>query len=353
MPAEFRHWVAANATAGFEWPSSDTLGNALKYLREQYADNVTTNLRTHCKNRLKLFFRLRAYEWNHAMFFQRNNNQNQFRIDAKDITNAINYTYKRRDTTTNPDEQHRLGILLDSLRECGAPHDCNIINYVDEQWFQSMWMWLEIQRYIHRFQQTYRNVINSWNLFHRFPEFVQRPEAEKPPKCQNFTIIPMCSFQRRHIRIDTDQLYSLVCKLQIVPKKIGKRKKFINITQDEFLHDKSGSWNLFFDREKIDKMVHSNRPFDKQIVSDGVSVTVSYLKPKEQQMPISNEKVLEMYYGGIFYYILGIDPGERTYNATVRKNIYTGEEVPFNQYFDHSHIYFNAFNLYSFFVLNT
>lgn len=346
MPAEFRHCAEHLVTAGFEWPSSGTMGNSLKFLREQYADNVTTNLRTHCKNRLKLFFRLRAYEWNHAMFFQRNNNQNQVRIEARDITNAINFTYKWRDTTTNPDERHRLGILLDSLRECGAPNDCNIIKYVDEQWFQSIWMWLKIQRYIHQFQHTYRNVNNSWNLFARFPEFVQRPEAERPPKCKNFTIIPMCKFQRRHIRIDTDQLYKLVCKLQIVPKKFGQRKNMapVNITQNEFLHDKSGSWNLFFDREKIDKMVHSNRRFDNAIVSDGVSVTVCYLKPKEQQMPISDAEVLRSYDGGHFYYILGIDPGERTYNATVRKNIYTNEEVPFNQYFDHSHIYFNAFN---------
>lgn len=331
MPAEFRQWAETATSPGFEWPHTRAMGNTLKFLREQYRDNVKTNIRTHCKNRLKLFFRLRAYEWNHSMTFLDDDDvDGRYFFSERDVTNAINYTYNRRDTTQDEDERERLGILLDALRECDAPQDCNIINYVnDEHWFRSLWMWLTIQRYVQIFQRSFANVKNSWNLFKRFPKYVQKPEAPKPPKSKNFVVIPMCTFQRKHIRIDTSQLYQLVCETKIVPKKIGKGKKQedINITQNEFLRNNSGSWDLFFNRAKIERMVHGRKVFDNQIVSDGVSATVLYLKPTIPKVPISDEEVLEMYNGGIFYHILGIDPGERTYNATVRKNISTEEEV--------------------------
>lgn len=332
MPAQFREWVQTCTSPGFEWPHNKAMGNAFKYLREQYLDNVTTNIRTHCEKRLKLFFRLRVYEWNYYMAFQRNdgnNNNDRLHFSGRDVTNAVNYTYKRRDTTRDADERARLGILLDGLRAFDCPHDCNIVKYVDEHWFQSLWMWLKIQRYVQEFQRTYANVNNSWNLFKRFPQNVQRPAAPKPPNSQNFTIIPMCTFQRKHIRIDTDQLYRIVCQTGDVPKKFGrtKAKEFVNVSNAEFLRNKDGSWDLFFEREKIDRMVHGRKVFDNQIVSDGVAATIVYLKPKIPKVPISNEEVLAMYDGGIFYSILGVDPGERTYNATVRKNIDTGEEV--------------------------
>lgn len=331
MPARFRQWVETCTSPGFQWPHTNAMGNAFKFLRQQYRDNVTTNLRTHCQNRLKLFFRLCVYEWNYVMKFQQNdaNIPDWFHFSQRDVTNAINYTYNRRDTTRDADERERLGVLLNDLRECGAPEDCNIINYVGEQWFHSIWMWLQMQRYVQRFQRAYANVNNSWNLFRRFPQCVQRPEAPKPPKSRNFTIIPMCTFQRKHIRIDTDQLYQLVCKTEIVPKKIGKTKakEFVNVTGNEFLINKDGSWDLFFNRAEIERVVRGRKVFDKQIVSDGVSSTVLYLKPTAEKQPISNEEVLDMYFGGMFYYILGVDPGERTYNATVQKNINTHEEV--------------------------
>lgn len=119
MLPEYRAMVEA---AYIEWPHSEALGNALKYLYEQYRDNVKTKLTTHCERRLKRFFKMRAFELNdYATKFNYFNNlfgtiQAAPYYDNVDIINAVNYSYKRRDTTNGDVErQRRLGELLDEL----------------------------------------------------------------------------------------------------------------------------------------------------------------------------------------------------------------------------------------------
>lgn len=326
MPQTFKRWVTESVAVFFRWPSNTAFGNILKYLHEQYTVNVQTNLRTHCERRLKLFFKMRVYELNDMQIQLNAPNPDLFTED--DIKNAMKYTYNRQDTTNgDAGAQNRLGILLDELRACGAPFDCNIIEFIDAHWFRSLYMWLHIQRDIQNFQHAFAHVRNSWNLFRKFPLYVQRPTIPEPPKILNFAAIPMCTFQRRHIRIDTDVLYRLLCKTKLVQTKMGKREKPINITQTEFFADKSDNWYRFIDLDKIAQMVKGKKAFDFQLISDGVAATVLYLKPKQPEVPISKAEVLRQYNAGLFYYLLGIDPGMRTYNATVRRNINTGEEV--------------------------
>lgn len=52
-----------------------------------------------------------------------------------------------------------------------------------------------------------------------------------------------------------------------------------------------------------------------------------YLKPTQPEVAMPKAEVLRQYAAGLFHYLLGIDPGMRTFNATVRKNVFTGEEV--------------------------
>lgn len=305
----------------FEWPSSSGFGNAFKYLWEQYLDNVKTNLKTHCESRLRKFFRMRVFELNDYA-----NNFNYFNdifgeadalpyYDEIDVKNAVNYTYSRKDTTRGDlQRQLRLGELLDELRFVGAPDDCNIKDFVENNWFESLRMWIEIQRDI--------------RFFH-----IAFADRRDKPRLKNFACIPMCSFQRRHIRIDTSALFTILSKVNLLPQKCGARKKkdgdinWVNIKQKEFLQNHMGSWNICFDLEKINGLVHNKREFNCQIVSDGVSATIVYKKPKATCIELSDEEVLEMYTSGQFPYELGIDPGERTYNATVRRCTITGEEV--------------------------
>lgn len=329
MPVEFAQWVQRAVSNFFWWPSNRQFGNSFSYLYEQYTANVMTNIRTHAKRRIKLFFTMRVYELNDMQ--SQLNAPNPIVFTDQDVKNAVKYTMERRDNTNgDAGAQNRLGILLDELIDIGAPADCNIVDFLNTNWFKSLYMWMQIQRDIQHFQHAFAHVRNSWSLYRKFPRYVQRPTTPEPPEIHNFVAIPTCSFQRRHIRIDTDVLYRLLCETKLVPKKDGIRKDKVNIKSPEFSRDQYGNWNRVFDLSQIYKMVHGKKTFDFQILSDGVSVTMLYLKQTTAAVPISREEVVMQYDAGLFFYELGIDPGMRTWNATVRRNIKTGEEVNTN-----------------------
>lgn len=67
--------------------------------------------------------------------------------------------------------------------------------------------------------------------------------------------------------------------------------------------------------------------FDFAIVTDSVSVSLCFVKPEQQCQPLSNDEIKTMYENHQFTFVLGIDPGVRTWNATVRKHILSGVEV--------------------------
>lgn len=220
----------------------------------------------------------------------------------------------------------------------GAPDDCNIKDFVENNWFASIRMWLNIQRQIHVFHMNY----------------YQRRDK---PKIRNFAVIPMCSFQRRHIRIDTQALYKIICHAKKVPQVHGARVNkdgtptWKNTSEAEFFKDKLLSWNLFFDVEKMARLVHFKQAFNYQICSDGVSASIMFNEPKHPPVEPDDSEVLKMYRSNRFVYELGVDPGERTYNATVRRCIATGEEVKFviKMYIKFHYNYYLSVSIYHLF----
>lgn len=312
------------------WPINGGFGNAFTYLWEQYRDNVRTNLKTHCERRLRKFFKMRVFELNDDATKYNYFNDLFGHEDAKpyyddiDIRNAIDYTYNRKDSTDSVERQLRLGELLDELRWMGAPDDCDIKSFAenDETWFESMRMWTEIQRDINSFHMAFK-------------------DRHDKPQIKNFVVVPMCSFQRRHIRIDTDTLYEILAKVKddnknsLLPKKFGVTFKngttnIRNLTKTEFYKNEIGSWSMYFDMEKMLKLRKNKNDFHFQLMSDGVAVSILYDQPKQQSAEISDEDLLQLYRAGVFEYELGIDPGMRTWNATVRRSIRTNEEVILN-----------------------
>jgi len=171
MPTVFRNWLVANLSFRFEWPNNRAFGNAFRYMYEQYTDNVTTNIRYRCEQRLKMFFKMTAYQINDHIL--RNNIPNVTLFTDDDCKNALNYCYHRRDTTNGDAEaEHHLGVLLDKLREIGAPPECNISGFVEDNWFKSIKMWVRMQRMVEQFHIDYANVKHSWYLFKKFPNHV-------------------------------------------------------------------------------------------------------------------------------------------------------------------------------------
>lgn len=96
--------------------------------------------------------------------------------------------------------------------------------------------------------------------------------------------------------------------------------------------NKTGSWSLFFDMEKIKRLVKYKKEFGHSIVTDGVSCSILYEQPEQQAAETDDQEVLRRYQAGEFFYELGIDPGMRTWCAAVQRNIRTSEVVIFENY---------------------
>ncbi|XP_055307831.1 uncharacterized protein LOC129571964 isoform X2 [Sitodiplosis mosellana] len=93
MVPGFRQMVINILGEWFPWPTNRFFGNTFKYLYEQYAKNVQINLKTHCEQRLRKFFKMRCYELNHMCLCGDLELDELF--DGDDIKNAINYIYKQ------------------------------------------------------------------------------------------------------------------------------------------------------------------------------------------------------------------------------------------------------------------
>lgn len=273
MPVAFRQMVEGVLGVLFEWPNNKAFGNCFKYLWQQYATNVQTNLKTHCEKRLRQFFKMRAYELNQLIL--RGELMNQPLFDDRDIVNAVNYTFKRKNTTQGDAQRsQKLGVLLEELYYVGAPFtpgdEFNIRAFTEQHWFQSLRMWLNIQRDIDRFHLAFSELTAEWQRFRKNPLTHPEPHYPAPPEIRNFAAIPMCSFQRRHIQIDTDALYQILCGIKLVPRMIsGENKKgqvkWRNFKFDEFNRHKVAGWGMFFDLNKIEGFVKRKKRFVERI----------------------------------------------------------------------------------------
>lgn len=273
-----------------------------------------------------------------------------------DVNNAVNYTYCLRDSTRGDiAAQDRLFALLDELHEMGAPADMDIKYFTKDHWFKSLWMWINIQRDIDRFHHAIDDLRCSWNYYREAPQYFPRPRRPQPPRIKNFAAIPVCTFQRKHIKICTTVLYEILCKIAKIPKKCGMTTKKgtvneINITRTEFNSNQTGSWDLFFDMNKINSLASNHQTFSHVILSDGVSCSVQFKQPKAGDLGdedgLTDEEIQRMWLAGEFAYELGIDPGMRTWNAAVRRDWRTGEEVIIKtiKVYDHELIIFSFFS---------
>lgn len=270
MSAAFRVLVEDVLGLLFRWPDNEYFGNYFKYLWQQYATNVRTNLRTHCEKRLKQFFKMRAYELNHMILSEQ---LIHLLFDDRDVVNAVNYSFKRKNTTQgDADRLQKLRSLLEKLHHVGAPltreHDFNIKEFTLNHWFQSLRMWLNIQRDIDRFHLAFSELNAQWYRFHKNPLTAAEPGYPQPPEIKNFAAVPMCSFQRRHIQIDTDSLHDILSGTKLVPRKISdsskkppKRQEFNwkNIIPSEFRKGLFKGWGLYFDMDKIFEYVKNKK----------------------------------------------------------------------------------------------
>ena len=94
-------------------------------------------------------------------------------------------------------------------------------------------------------------------------------------KIKNLVVIPIRSFMRTNIKIDTDVLYRFMAETKILPVENNVRAKV-----DDVYRQQEHYWNEFFDFKKINCILKRRKQFNYTILTDGVSVSVLYLVPK-------------------------------------------------------------------------
>lgn len=291
----FEHMDAENRMA---WPNNNYMGNIFKYLFQQYIRNVTTNLTTHRKNRLRQYFKFVVVL---------NEEQN---IDDRDINNAINWAIKRYDSTRGSQERiNKRAFLLDQVRLLNGPDDDDISRFTKDEWFASLPMWLAMQAHI--------TAYNDWL------QQQAREVIKKSPTIKNISVIPICSHQRTNIKIDADVLYRMLCETKLIPKY----ENGTQVSMEFISRNRQFYFAQYFNMDKINRLLKT-KEFHFHIVSDGISVSILYKVPKRLIQALSNDDLVKKrYMDGFYVYELGIDPGMKTWLAVVRRYIDTGKEV--------------------------
>lgn len=221
----------------------------------------------------------------------------------------------------------KMQFLLDEVERVGGPSDFNLKVFVTTRWFVSLRMWIKIQRYVTHFHMAYNYLNSRWARYHQDPLTNMQPLVPRPPKIRNFNAIPVHNFHLKHIRIDATLFYQIACKLCALKLAVGMKGGKVNISRDWYNLNPSYYWNFVFDMKKIKKIGGPNKTFDCTIMTNSDSVSLIFVKANRALDQIDLAKIRRMYENFEFVYELGVDPGVRTWNATVRRRIDTGSEV--------------------------
>lgn len=337
MPAEFRE-LAENLEDQyrFEWPENRHFGNGLKDLIKQYATNVKTNLKTHCKDRLVAYLKL--------IIFKHNTQSNPlFKYVPNDISNVVNLLiYKKDIEVRNNDDAvkiYRRDCLIERIQRLSwwDIHEHGIFECRESNWFKSMPMWIAMQREIDEWNISYQERYPPDQHFQFQPPQCNRKrkrpwwcrkkqmldDINDPPEIRNLSVIPICNFRRTHYIMDNYTVYTLLSECNLLPKK-GKNA---NIEFKHFMRHKYDIWNMVFKIKKIQWMVRNKCPFDFRILSDGVSVSMQFQAKKPQDTAINLDRIRNKYLGNGYGKVLGIDPGLNKWNSTVQRDVQSGKEV--------------------------
>lgn len=280
-----------------DWPHNTHFGNLSKYLYQQYARNVKTNLTTHAYKRVFEFLKLLVFRPNICMFTD------------EDAKNAAKWAIYRFDATRgDQDKLRRRNELLEMMQgNVVTPPDFNVAQFTRDHWFLSLTTWLEIQRQIDEYH-----------------DWAEASNNTKLPKIKNLAVIPICSHLRKPIRIDADVLSHMLAETRLIPRDKYNRQ----IDRNDIIRDKENYFNQYFNMEHIHRILKANKEFQYSIVCDGVSASILYKVPKNVLEQLESDDIIKKRYeDGHYHYELGIDPGMRTWNATVRRHIASGKEV--------------------------
>lgn len=305
----------------YQWPSKRGLYNSYNYFREQYIVNVKTNLKTHCKKNLTHFLRIKCYDENLANPYMA--------YDGIDIRNVIKDVMNDEDWTDNDNvREYKKEVLLQHLVDIGFPENVNIKDYVNLHWFQSIWAFIRMQRVIESFLDNRGAAIEQWKSNNGGP---------RPPTVHNFTVIPNCDCHLKHIKIDSTDCYYLASKFRSLPQIVNEGTGRKNNRPLKYYTDKklpnavkgerqAELFDTLFDMDKIRKNGKQHKMFYGQIVTDSVSASVIYERGARAILYCMFSMIMA-WFNNQYKNVIGIDPGDKTWMAAVRRNIQSRVEV--------------------------
>lgn len=311
LPIEFRHLIN-QVVPNFAWPEQQGLGNAFNKLIDQYTTNVKNNIKKWSYSRIKTFFAVKRYELN---LFGHNISD----IDVKNATKSVMFN--------NIVATENVNLLLQHAELIGIPVGRRLEDIVRNNWFQTIPIFINIQRQIFQHHENVQLLNDRWQAYNRDPANITKPNIARPPKIRNFRAIPIHDFHMKHIRIDIHLFYEVACKLGALKLTKGVFGKPVNISKEEYDRNPHLYWDPIFKMDKIDRIAKNRMVFDYAIVTDSVDVSLCYQKPILPAAELTNEEIKFRYENNWFTFVLGMDPGVRTWNATVRKHIASGVEV--------------------------
>lgn len=157
-------------------PNNDCFKNSFKYTYGLYETNFRNNIVMHAKSRVKKYFKTID------------------NIEPRDIEATVTFLFRRNANNLNKNDR-----LLDELNNIGFAHreQNSFAEMIEENWFQSVPIFMKMQRAIYNYNQQ------------------QRMQMQ----IGNFTVIPVCGHQRQHVRHDLDAMFGLLRNTKILRMK--------------------------------------------------------------------------------------------------------------------------------------
>ncbi|XP_055311411.1 uncharacterized protein LOC129574069 isoform X1 [Sitodiplosis mosellana] len=333
MPDAFLAMVT-QGSPNFEWPRRHQMTRQVYALKDQYVANVKTNLETHCWVRLTHFLRVKCHEFNHkGSPLEVIYNASYLPFDDIDIRNTMKNLMYNEDWTYDDDESRKgkMDILFKEVSELCGPSfvKCfTMYEYIQKDWFESLWMWIGIQRIMDKFLIDTAHLRQQWKAYDRDPVNNREPSVPKIPKVKNFAAIPLCDTKLKHIPFDHNDLIDIIGQL--------RNERGWDIRADYRTYYKQGenkdeAWGIVFDMDKIRQLRTGSKEFYHKIQTNSSAVSVLFSRPKRKGAGVTLSEIKAKYEKpvskGGYKYESGIDPGQKTKMACVRRTLATGIET--------------------------
>lgn len=290
---------------GVEMCNNDYLDNSFKHLYQQYHVNCRTNIIYHAKTRVRNFLK-------HIKAIQspvpRNCRPAQRKQHVKRNETAVNQTigflfYGK--------VEHDAELLreFEAVTRPNTDNPCGLFDALQTDWFKLIPIFFRLQRY----------AFANMNEGEKKEKGAKNKKKKKKNRERGFEVVPQTSFQRRHILIDTNALFALHARLDIVPMRTKKKK----MKREDFTTKPHKIWPTVIDYTQLKTLGGSSKcqkQFDHSILTDGVAVSLSCKKTVQSLSDEQRRKMIKKKLeAGLYKFIFGLDPGYRLTLGGVRR----------------------------------